>query len=243
MKRLVVSGLPCPTQAWERFLPGGVTQRIVTVREVFERSPQSSDLRALSRYVSDVILQEKPDSIVCHDLGVPLTLIGLWRLQKKGYRLAPRVTAFNGAFRGFNVFKAGHMLRVQLAPLNRLMAEVRSRGGEVDDGLKPLLPRIRAMFRYVALFRMTEQFSGWMGLDEYVGLKKDFRLLAPIQVIASRNDPYIPIEAVRRLGRDFHAERIVETEYGHFPYSGDREKLVDILLEFESAPSNRAYSV
>lgn len=233
MKRLVITGLPCPSSTWERFLGERPGQRIIPIREVFENC-DSPDPRQMSRYITREMERFRPDSILCHDIGVPLALLSLLRLQRRDTTFRPRVTMFNGAFRRVNLLKANHMIRMQFMTKKRAIADVLARGGSVDLELKQHMPRIRAMYRLMVMFRIGEQISHALGLDELLGLGGERRLKTPIQVIASPDDPYLPIETVRRLGEDVAARRYHEVSYGHFPYSVPRERILPLVEEFES---------
>ncbi len=232
MKRLVITGVPCSAEAWESFLGPRENQRILPFREVLENS-SSSDPRELSRYVTRQIESFRPDSIVAHDMGVPLTVLSLLRLNKRGKFLDTKVTFFNGSFRRVNLLKANHPFRVQFMTQKRAIREVESRGGSVDLGLAKHMGRIRAMYRLIMLYRLGESLGSWIGLDELVGFADRSHLKASIQIIASRNDPYIPFDAVEGLGRDVSAVRFVERAYGHFPYSADPRSLVPLIESFE----------
>jgi pimeloyl-ACP methyl ester carboxylesterase len=238
MKRLVITGLPCPAAIWDSFLGNkprrGFTQRVIPMREVLEHCP-SPDPRQMANYISTQITDFRPDSIVCHDLGVALTLLSLLKIQRKEPSFRPRVTVFNGAFRRVNPIKAPHLFKVQFMRDRNVIREVEARGGKVDLTLRPYLPRIRAMYRLILLFRVTEQISSAFGLDDLIGSGGERTLKLPVQIIASPNDPYIPIESVRRLSQDFGVRRFVELRYGHFPYSIPREHVLPLIEDFESS--------
>ncbi len=234
MKRFVITGLPCPAKKWEGFLGKKRGQRIIPIREVFEHCA-SPDPRLMSRYITQQIEKARPESIVCHDLGVPLTFMALGRIQRKDPSYRPRVTAFNGAFRRVNVFKANHIIRVQFMSDRMAIREVQSRGGAVDLGLRPYSPRIRAMYRLILLFRITEQISSAFGLDDLFGIKAIKKLKSPVQIIASPNDPYLPYESVRRLAKDFGVRRFHTVKYGHFPYSVPRNRILPLVEDFEKS--------
>lgn len=241
MKRLVITGLPCPVEAWESFLGARKDQRILPFREVLEHC-DSSDPRELSRYVTQQIEMFRPQSIVAHDMGVPLTVLSLLRLNKRGKCLDTRVTFFNGSFRGVNLLKANHPFRIQVMTRKKAIREVESRGGKVDLGLAPHLGRIRAMYRLIMLYRLGESLGSWLGLDELVGFADRSKLKAPIQIIASPNDPYIPFDAVEGLARDVSAVRVVERAYGHFPYTADPRTILPLIESFEQNPWASEYS-
>lgn len=233
MKRLVITGLPCPPEAWEGFLGKHPGQRILPIREVFDHTG-SCDPREMSRYVTREIESFQPDSLIAHDMGVPFTVLSLLRLNKRGKCLNTRITLFNGAFRRLNVLKANHPFRLQVMSLKRATREVESRGGEVDRELHKYMPRIRAMYRLVILYGLGEMVGYRLGLDQLVGFGGRSNLKAPIQIIASRRDPYIPFEAIEQLARDVSAVRLVEREYGHFPYSVDPGEILPLIEEFEA---------
>ena len=97
MKRLVVTGLPCPPETWEKYLGSHRDQRIIPIREVLEHS-DSADPRVLSRYITEQIENFQPDSIVCHDLGVPLVLLSLLRLRKRRVPVKAQSDSFQWRF-------------------------------------------------------------------------------------------------------------------------------------------------
>jgi|GEM_PF-1604464 len=237
MKRLVVTGLPCPPETWEKFLGSRKNQRILPLVEVFENT-QSSDLREMSRYVTSQIESFAPESIICHDLGVPLTLMALFRLNRKGVGRGMKITVFNGAFRKVDVFKANHPFRIQYMSYERAVKEVLSAGGHIDKRLKNHLPKIRAMYRLIILYSLTEKLADLFKVENVIGFNFRTPLKTSVQIIASRNDPYIPYEAIDQLRRDFAVKRFYEIDYGHFPYTLSREKFVPLIDEFEKEPSS-----
>ncbi len=232
MRRLVVTGLPCPPEAWEKFLGKQKGQKILSLFEIFENC-DSSDPRQMAKYVAEVIEKYKPDSILCHNLGVPLTIMALLRLSKK-HPVETRLTLFNGAFRRMDLLKAKHPFRIQLMTLRRAIREVEGKGGTVDLRLQKYMPRIRALYRYIILYGVSEKIAYSLGLDELIGTPNKFPLKVPIQMIVSPNDPYIPYGSIQQLRDDCSAKRYIEMEYGHFPYSLPREKIIPLIEEFET---------
>lgn len=232
MKRLVITGLPCPPETWEKFLGKRKDQRIIPIYEVFENS-RSSDLREMANYVAGEIEDFAPESIIAHDLGVPLTLLALMKVNRRTH-LRPKVTLFNGAFRKVDIFAANLPFRVQFIRRKKAVKEVESRGGKVDLRLKKHMSRIRAMYRLIILFGLTEKLTSALGLEELIGNPAKFPLKVPVQMIVSKNDPYIPYESIRRLRADCSAERFFELEYGHFPYTISRKKVIPLIDEFEA---------
>lgn len=232
-RRLVVTGLPCPPEAWEEFLGKSPSQRILSAAEVYESCP-SADVREMSKVVTRAIADFEPHSIVCHDLGVSMTLLSLLRLRRRGVWVNARVTLFNGALRGFNVLKANHVLRVQYWPVESAVREVKAHGGSVDPRLRKHYRRIRAMYRRMVVFSAIDWVTSLTHLEKAIGFLPGSPLGIPMQIIASPNDPFIPFEAIQQLRRDFHVQRFNVVPYGHFPYSGRRDRIVPMIESFES---------
>jgi predicted alpha/beta hydrolase family esterase len=230
-KRLVITGLPCPAGTWEGFLGAEPGQRIISMHEVLAAT-NSADPRVLSRYVTEQIAKERPTSIVCHGIGVPLTLRALMRLKRRGVDLDARLTIFNGAVRSIPLSQARQPLRVQWTPVQRMVREVERNGGAVDPQLLPYVSRIRSLFRILILQRLADKMASAVGLDVLEKFPKRAGLSMPVQIIASPNDPYLPFECMERLRRDLVPDRFIEAEYGHFPYS--EPTLSHYLHSFES---------
>ncbi len=234
MKRLVLTGLPCPPEAWSDFLGNQSDQRILSMFEIFEKCP-SPDLRQMSRVVEKVIQEDRPDSLICHGFGVTMALLALLRLRRRGYSYAPRLTLFNGALRNIHILKSRHPLSIQWRSSQSLKKEVERFGGMVDPRLQTHLKHIRAMYRLVILFNFAEAIGSQLQMQRFLGLHLGTPLASPIQLIASPNDPYIPYGSLLQLKRDFHIETFYEVEYGHFPYSLPKRKLVPLIERFERA--------
>ncbi len=203
------------------------------MHEILAHTP-SADPREMARYVTQQIEAEKPDSIVCHGMGVPLCLTALLRLKRRGISWDTRLTVFNGASRNVSLWRASQPIRMQWTSAKRIIREVESNGGAVDGRLLPYVPRIRAMYRLLILYRLADKMAarlGWDGVGRFP--KRGLRL--PVQIIASKNDPYLPFEAMEELGRDLNAERFVELEYGHFPYSLPVDQIRPLIQGFETS--------
>lgn len=233
LRRLVVTGLPCPPEAWEEFLGKSANQRILSAAEVYDGC-QSPDLREMSKIVTRAIADFEPQSIVCHDLGVPMTLLSLLRLRRRGVWVNARVTFFNGALRRVNLLKASQMLRVQLMPIEKAIKEVHSHGGVVDERLRKHYKKIRAMYRRMVVFSAVDWLTSLTHLEKAIGFLPGSPLGIPMQIIASPNDPYIPFESIEQLRRDFHVQRFNVVPYGHFPYSGRRDRILPLVEAFET---------
>ena len=239
MRRLIVTGLACPPDPWLALF-GEKDVRVITLHEVMEHTA-SADPRQMSRYVTEQIESYRPESLIAHDLGVPMTLLSLLRLNRRGLALDTKVTLFNGAFHKFDVFKANHAFRIQLMTTRRCIREIEAQDGQVDLRLKKHLPRIRAMYRLIILFGVAEKVSHTFGLEDFITLRGKFSVKSPLQIIASRNDPYIPLEALEQLRRDFRPRRFLAFDYGHYPYSTSQpNRLRRLLEEFETEPNKEA---
>lgn len=235
-KRLVITGLPCPAETWENFLGREMDQRIISMSEVLAHT-QGADPRELSRYVTAQIELEQPSSIVCHGMGVPLTLLALMRLKRKGVVLDTKLTIFNGAFRRVRLSKARQPFRMQFTPVTRMVRDVERHGGQVDPELLPYVPRIRALFRLLILHRLAEKMTAMVGLDFLDAFPKKAGLKMPVQIIASPNDPYLPFETMEKLRDDLQPERFLQIDYGHFPYSQPGSQISELVRGFETRAS------
>jgi len=232
MKRLVVTGIACPPETWEKFLGKSKTQRIISLAEVISRA-SSDDPRVMADYVAHQIEIEKPDSLVCHGLGVTLTLAALLRLGRRGKVPHARVTLFNGVFRRTKLSKSKHLLRAQFLSLDRAINELQANGGDIDLRLHDQLGRIRKMCRRLIARGLTEKLGEWLGVDQVISIGGKSRVRLPIQIISSPNDPYISTESIDQIEKDFTVERRIEINYGHFPYSVKRSLILPHVREFE----------
>jgi len=233
LKRLVIPGLPCQEEAWADLLGSHPDQKILPMRELFERT-ESSSPKDLANYIKSILLEHKPESILCHDLGVPLTLLALLKIQKEGLLFPTRLTVFNGVFRNVSLWRARHPLRMQYLPVGMVLRKVKKIGGRIDDELVPWIPQIRALYRQLILFRMSEKVSSFLGLDDLASRPLKNKLKIPIQMILSPNDPFLPTECLYQLKSDLEAERVFEVPYGHFPYTAEPEKILPLIAEFEA---------
>jgi hypothetical protein len=232
-RRLIITGLPCPPEVWEDFFGPHPSQKVLSLADVLENST-SSDLRVISRYVTEEIEKFRPDSIVSHGFGVPMTLMSLLRLNRRGTLLDTKVTLFNGAFRKIDIFKSHQPLRAQYLTYKQAVREVQDQKGAVDQRLRPHLARIRAIYRRVILVSIMEKISLAIGVEELLNRGKLLPVKNPIQIITSPTDPYLSADDIEQLKRDFPAKRIVEVDYGHFPYSVNRSKILPLVEEFEN---------
>jgi pimeloyl-ACP methyl ester carboxylesterase len=205
--------------------------------EVFSQTG-SDDPQELANYTFDQINQLRPPSILCHGMGVPLTLLSLWKLRKKegpGYQ--PKVTIFNGAFRGVSLLKAREPFWIQFLSAKRLARHAERAGGKVDASLVHEMARIRALYRAVILHRATEKMASLLGMAHLARIPQGERYRLDVQIIASPNDPFLPLQSMKDLARDLKSQNYIEIEYGHFPYSGSQE-ILKTVEAFENRPLN-----
>lgn len=238
MKRLVISGLPCPAEAWQGFLNSQdseqIESRVISMGEVFAHT-DSHDPRDLANYTHDEIARVRPQSILCHGIGVPLALLSLWRLRKKeGADYQPRLTIFNGAFHNVSLLKARQPLWIQCLPAKSLIKTAELAGGRVDTRLVADIHKIRALYRAIILHRATEKIASLLGLEHMGRVPQGERFRLDVQVIASTNDPFLPVTTMKELAHDLRAREYVEMEYGHFPYSGSATTILGHVREFEN---------
>lgn len=237
MKRLVVTGIPCTTQAWENFLGTQENQRILSGYEILENS-RSSDPQVMAEYVADLIESFGAESIVCHGMGVPLTLLALLRLSKQGKGSDIRVTIFNGTFRTSDVVRSRYSWRLQFSTLKQAARLAERSGGSIDWRLGKHISNIRKMYRRMLVRGLVEQTGEWLGLSEVLGTDQRFPLKAPVQLIYSTNDPFLNVKRLRTIEGYLATKRSVDLDYGHFPYTAPREQVLPLIEEFENEAAN-----
>lgn len=239
--RLVVSGFPCAPAPWlDYFSSGdqsGVRTEILSLAEVFSHT-QGEDPRTLGRYAAQVIAAKKPDMIVAHDFGSMLAGIALLRLQKENdrgsakHKLPSCVTFLSGAFRYFNVLKNTHPLKIQLHSVAGVWRILEAGGAKADEALKPHVPRIKKLYRLVAMNSVLEVVRR----DIFKQEPKPFNLSMPGQVIGSTNDPYMNWRAAECMARDLGINDVHWMAYGHFPYAvgTSGEEVLRMIRQFEA---------
>lgn len=233
MKRLVVTGIGCSPRNWENWLGPHDDTVVLSLFDIL-KSTESNDLRDLARFVENHLEEGRPQSIICHDLGVPLVLMSLMRLERRGLPVSARVTLFNGTFRPLKLKQSSNPLRAQWMPFDKAVREIEAYGGHLDERLKPFQTRVRALYRKLVWISLHQSVKRILGLEELTRISGKPLTRSKIQIIASPNDPYIPIEMVHQLRADVSAERLVEVPYGHFPYTIPSEKLLPYVREFEA---------
>lgn len=227
VNRLIISGFACPKEPWVDFL-GNERHRVIPFSEVLQNTKGLNFLNTIN-YVKEQIKIEQPNSIICHDFGTFLTLMALIKLKKENCHLRSKLTIFNGAFRGFDVLTATHPFKMQLINYKQLKDLIEKSGGHIDSAYIDLLPRVKGIYRQVILMSLINKlkalFSNLKNLNIDLGLD--------VQIIASKNDPYVPFSCMEQIKNDFKNQRFIEHNYGHFPYITASEPLRQYVHEFE----------
>lgn len=231
MRRLVMGGFPCSATAWETLFPSCDEQQIVPFSQIF--SSYDGSFFSVINGCQEIIKNFQPTSIILHDISVSLGLLSLIRLQRYNYPIAPRVVIFNGAFRGFNVFKAPHPLKIQFTSFEKMAELVSSQGGIVDLSFKPHYKKIRKFYRQIIFGSIAALVQEKL----FSKAKAKIDLKNKILIFASNNDKYIPRECLERIQSDFLHTQIEFIKYGHFPYScPDYLPMYHHIVEFENSP-------
>lgn len=227
MKRLMISGFPCPPESWINFL--GADTQVISFYDVLNAT-RSSDVVAWSRYIDSEIDRLDPESLVCHDYGGPMSLLALWRRQRKKKAQPRCVTILNTAFKDFDVFKNPHPFQIQILSWNRIVEMVEKSGGTADPRLETFLPQVKATYRRVIALSTLGKVASIVRAN--IDLK--IELSSRIQIIASTNDPYIAKATMDHVARDFKVQLFRTINYGHFPYSSDRRhEVLESIHSFE----------
>ncbi len=229
-RRMILSGFPCSKLSWERLLPSGPTDRFVSLAELLKETPRVG-LREMSRTAATLIEAHRPESLVLHDLGVVVGLLGLLRARKRDPSIRPKVTIFNGAFRGFNVFQATHPFKIQLLSFAAVAKIVRRAGGEMDPALEPMFGKIKKLYRQLITASVWERAQALTGFRRKLSIGLGNQVL----ILGSSNDPFIPASALKSLMEDLQGCRLETINYGHFPYAGDVDRIRKRVLLFEVA--------
>jgi pimeloyl-ACP methyl ester carboxylesterase len=237
IKRLIICGIPCAEGAWKDLFPDkqGVEQKIVTFYEIFSENYRNKDFFDLVKGVQKVIKEFNPSVIMMHDIGVSFGLIAMMQLLRKKTELnARKIVIFNGAFRGFNVLRSTHPVRIQMMSYETFVREVARGGGEPDARLEKHYADLRHLYRQISYASITNLVSGLFVSREV----NQVDLGCEILVIASRNDPYISFGCLQRIEKEFKNCKLVTSDYGHFPYAGNRDEIRALVSKFQSEPIN-----
>ena len=227
MKRLIVTGFPCSSEPWRKVFASG-DNTFLPLAEVI-RLEGCADIRKMTSTVNSTIEALSPDQIVAHDIGLTTALLALIRRRKKDQTLPSSLVLFNGAFSGFDVFKAPHPIWIQLKPEFIIRRELSNLGVILDPHLCSFIPEIRKMYRQIIAVSImdklrltrhrTRAISNW-----------------PIKtlLIEGINDPFIPKSSIDKLELLLPGVRRVVGYEGHFPYLGDFSLISKQIEEFES---------
>jgi len=245
MKRLIILGIPCASQAWLKLFPVSCTEEqiILPFIELFSKNfNKNKKLTDLVPDVVETILTFKPDQIVMHDLGVTLGILALINARKINCELKPNVIIFNGAFKGFDVEKSPHPLRIQSMTYDTFLKEVFDHGGEVDERYQDHFTSIQLLYQQIIMVSKKEkiEYNQKSILQEKAVLYNAvIDLGGEVLLIASRNDPYIHFECLELLEKTIANSHLTEIPYGHFPYAGDRQLITRTIVEFQNSCQSR----
>jgi len=231
MKRLIIAGFPCPKDAWEKLFPSieGIEQMILPFYDVISQTDNAYYFFDLVDPVKKAIESYKPDLIVMHDFGVILGILAILKIKKINNEFNPKVVIFNGAFRGFNVLKATHPIRIQFMSYDSFQKEVLEQGGEVDPRFKEKFSTVKHVYRQVIVGSLLSLMSSIFKKKP----TKKIDLGSEVLILASKNDPYIPFCCLQNIENDFNNTSLKRIDYGHFPYSGNIEEIKKQLLDFQ----------
>lgn len=228
MKKLIITGIPCPAHSWQRLFPieSEIEQKIVPFITLFsEYYYQNNSIKDLVSPLAAIIEDFAPDQIILHDIGVTIGILALTNAIKRGYIPNHQIIIFNGAFIDFDVNKSSHPVRIQSMTFQEFKKEVTAQNGEVDPAYESHFPTIQLLYRQI-----TETSR------EQIANPKQERLInlgGPTLIIASRNDPYIHFECLEILKQIIEQSLFNQIDYGHFPYSGDINLIMGTIINFQ----------
>jgi len=215
-KVVVVSGFGCPEHRWSNWLkPSFENVSVLGIHRVLSRASRAG-IRECAKIVREELSLAKPDVLILHDFGVTFGLLALLGLKKQGGHLPSKLIVFNGAFSGFKVWRSTHPLTMQVLASGKVERRIQLAGGELDSLLRGRWSSVKALYREVIVASLVEGVPGILGKS----FPNPFAKM-PIEtlVLASSNDPFIPLENVRSLANMQPRSRLQISEYGHFPYS------------------------
>jgi len=240
MKRLIISGIPCLPQAWQKLFPKeeNIEQKIISFINVFVTYYyKNKKLSDLVPFISDVIQEFQPNQIILHDIGVTLGILALMRARKANNTMRQTVIIFNGAFSGFDVNKSTHPIRIQSMSYSDFEQEVQEQGGEINPQYKNHYSAIKELYQQITeisrrqISEVNEKRLIPDSLQQKTNSKID--LGEAVLIIASRNDPYIHFECLEILKETLANSHLKIIDYGHFPYSGNIKLLKSEVDKFQ----------
>ena len=233
MKRLIIGGIPCPKTAWSKLFPDedGVEQKIIPFFDIFSKHYQKRNFNDLVYAIQTIIQEYKPDMIILHDLGVTLGLLALMKIMRNNDNtdFKPSIIIFNGAFRGFNILKASHPLKIQWMHYKSFKEQVEANGGQVDSRFESIYSDLQHLYRQLSIGSAMSLVSNFFKTRKPT--KIDIK--CPILILASPNDPYIPFNCLKLIERDFSNSVLKINHYQHFPYSGNVSAIREDISDFQ----------
>ena len=187
-----------------------------------------SDLKALGKVIAEEVLTLRPDAMIVHDFGLTTGLLGLIRARRKDPSLKIKLVAFNGAMRGFDVFKSTHPFTMQLMTFEKLKKIMNAKGIEVDPYFENKMLEARALYRQVIAMSLISNFCSIFRKQTTLNIDSGDLAL----ILASTNDPFIPFKCLELLKQDIKNSLLEKVEYGHFPYLNETPDLKTKTLNF-----------
>lgn len=229
MKTLLITGFACNKAAWSSIFSHNQEDFFhFTFADQLKQS-KKGDLRQLARVTAKIISDMKPDVLVLHDFGVTSGLLGLLRAQKKVPTLCPKLIIFDGAMRGFDVFKTPHPFWIQFMSPAQIKKGVLEAGGTFDEELLLYLSEIKAIYRQVIAVSLKEKWDNLLKKN----LSQKWNVNAPSLIIASPNDMFTTPICLKYLAEDLVPKaKLIEIAYGHFPYSIGSAPLREAINDF-----------
>lgn len=222
MKVLLVTGFACPAERWRSLLEFLPNLEILSFRDQLENAENPRDLRSLGQYVAQRIQDLHPDLIIAHDFGVPTSVIGLLKYKKKERAYLPKIILFNSALRGISLLRVTHPFKAQYLSWESIENLIQENSGEVDGGLKSFFPQIRSIYRQVILSNVLEKFK----MLSASKVRSELSLGSRVLLVKSDNDPFFPKDIVEKMAKDIRGTETLTVNYGHFPYSIEKELII-----------------
>lgn len=214
MNRLIITGFACCESSWEKSF-SSLQLDIIPLNSLISKF--GPDLKAIIKGVKKILVKENYDTLILHDFGVTIGLAALTSLQKISSFKSPKIILFNGVFRGFNVFRSLHPVKVNIFPLSFVRNSIYESNGSMSEWYVSNYLSIRKIYRQVIFISCRELFLDIFTKELGRPLKIDLK--TKIKFFYSKNDPFLTSVSIDQLLFDFENIQKVEIEYGHYPYS------------------------
>jgi len=225
IRRMMVTGFACSKRPWLTLVPSDDPTTILTLADVLSQS-ERADLRTMAKVVDHFMDQFPCDHLIAHDLGVTTVTLAILARRKRGRPLPQLLTLFNGAFSGFDVFRAPHPIKAQFTSWQGISKILKQNGAVADPQLEELLPQVKRLYRQVIAASVAEKLSRQPVRPVALPIK--------VQIIEGIDDPFIPQLCMDRLQELYAGSTRLNSYVGHFPYTHYPEKIANLLREFEA---------